>query len=449
MSQTDETTEPNDEGASPTDTESEVTTDATDADSGTVESGGAADETDDTTSSGDVVSADDDVIDEDELLEAPVRPQSAYDRPGRWYVLHSQSGYENKVRQNLEARTRSMNMEERIYEIEIPLEDVAEIRNGKKVVVIGSGATAVTLLPALVDSGVGHVTMLQRSPTYIGVLPGVSPVAPKANKYLPSKAANTVNRWYAIGVSSMQYRLARRFPKNFRKALLTMAKRQLPAGYDVEGNFGPDYNPWDQRVCLAPDGDLFRSIRSGKADVVTDRIDHITETGIQLASGKHLDADIIVTATGLTLQLFGGATISRNGEVVDPGQRLAYRALMLEGMPNAAFTFGYVNASWTLKADLVSQYVCRLLNYMDQNGYTTVEPVTPSGDVQRLPFTDMSSGYFARAQHILPQRGSKGPWQIKHDYFRDINSLRRTPIATPELRFGRQRAAVSASSATG
>ncbi|MFN8042981.1 MAG: NAD(P)/FAD-dependent oxidoreductase [Mycobacterium sp.] len=320
---------------------------------------------------------------------------------------------------------------------------------GKRVVVIGSGATAVTLLPALVDSGVGHVTMLQRSPTYIGVLPGVSPVAPKANKWLPPRAANTVNRWYAIGVSSMQYRLARRFPKNFRKALLTMAKRQLPAGYDVEGNFGPDYNPWDQRVCLAPDGDLFRSIRTGKADVVTDRIDHVTETGIQLASGAHLDADIIVTATGLTLQLFGGAVISRNGAVIDPGQRLAYRALMLEGLPNAAFTFGYVNASWTLKADLVSQYVCRLLNYMDQNGYDTVEPVTPGGDVQRLPFTDMSSGYFARAEHILPKRGSKGPWQIKHDYFRDINSLRRTPIATPELRFGHRRAVVPAASATG
>ncbi len=315
---------------------------------------------------------------------------------------------------------------------------------GKKVVVIGSGATAVTLLPALVDSGVGHVTMLQRTATYIGVLPGISPVAPKANKWLPPGPANLVNRWYAIGVSAAQYRLARRFPKNFRKALLAMAKRQLPEGYDVERSFGPDYAPWDQRVCLAPDGDLFRSIRSGKADVVTDRIDHVTPTGIQLASGAHLDADIIVTATGLKLQLFGGATISRNGEAVDPGQRLAYRALMLEGMPNAAFTFGYVNASWTLKADLVSQYVGRLLNYMDENGYDTVEPVSPGADVERLPFTDMSSGYFRRAVDILPKRGSKGPWQIKHNYFRDINSLRRTPIADPELRFSRHRARVPA-----
>jgi monooxygenase len=224
-----------------------------------------------------------------------------------------------------------------------------------------------------------------------------------------------------------------------------MAKHRLPEGYDVERHFGPSYNPWDQRLCLAPNGDLFKTIRAGKADVVTDTIDHFTATGVQLASGAHLDADIIISATGLNLQLFGGATISRNGQPVDPGQRVAYRALMLEGMPNAAFTFGYVNASWTLKADLVSVYVCRLLNYMDEHGYDTVEPASPGADVERLPFTDMSSGYFARAMDLLPKRGSSGPWQIRHNYFWDIHALGRAPIDDSGLHFTKHRATVPVS----
>jgi len=316
---------------------------------------------------------------------------------------------------------------------------------GKKIVVIGSGATAVTLIPALADSGAGHVTMLQRSPTYVGALPAVDPVAERANKWLPAKLAHTVNRWKAIGFSTGQYQLSQRFPKYMRRTLLTMAKHRLPEGYDVERHFGPSYNPWDQRLCLAPNGDLFKTIRAGKADVVTDTIDHFTATGIQLASGAHLDADIIITATGLNLQLFGGAKISRNGQPVVPGQRVAYRALMLEGMPNAAFTFGYVNASWTLKADLVSTYVCRLLNYMDEHGYDTVEPASPGDDVERLPFTDMSSGYFARAMDLLPKRGSRGPWQIRHNYFWDIHALGRAPIDDPGLHFTKHRATVPVS----
>jgi monooxygenase len=314
---------------------------------------------------------------------------------------------------------------------------------GKKVVVIGSGATAVTLLPALADSGVGHVTMLQRSPTYIGALPLIDPVAARANKWLPARLAHVVNRWKAIGFSTAQYQLSQRFPQYMRKTLLTMAKHRLPQGYDVEKDFGPSYNPWDQRLCLAPNGDLFKTIRKGKADVVTATIDHVTETGIALTSGQHLDADIIVTATGLNLQLFGGAHLSRNGETIEPGQRLAYQAMMLEGMPNAAFTFGYVNASWTLKADLVSTYVCRLLNHMEKHGYDTVEPASPGDDVQRLPFTDMSSGYFARSMDILPNRGSKGPWQIRHNYFWDLNALARKPIDDPALHFTKRHAAVT------
>jgi monooxygenase len=314
---------------------------------------------------------------------------------------------------------------------------------GKKIVVIGSGATAVTLIPALSNSGAGHVTMLQRSPTYVGALPLVDPVAERANKWLPAKLAHIVNRTKAVTFSTAQYQLSRRFPGYMRKTLLTMAKHRLPAGYDVEKHFGPSYNPWDERLCLAPNGDLFKTIKAGKADVVTDRIEQVDATGIQLESGAHLDADIIVTATGLQLQLFGGAMVSRNGEQIDPGTRLAYRALMLEGMPNAAFTFGYVNASWTLKADLVSEYVCRLLNYMDDRGYDVVEPQSPGDDVQRLPFTDMSSGYFARAMDLLPRRGSGGPWQIRHNYLWDINSLRRGKIDDPALQFTKHRAPIA------
>ncbi|MBI3215531.1 MAG: NAD(P)/FAD-dependent oxidoreductase [Mycobacterium sp.] len=316
---------------------------------------------------------------------------------------------------------------------------------GKKIVVIGSGATAITLIPALADTGAGHVTMLQRSPTYVGSLPLVDPVAEKANKFLPRKAAHFINRWKAVGFSTAQYQLSQRFPKYMRKTLLTMAKHRLPEGYEVEKHFGPSYNPWDERLCLAPNGDLFKTIRHGKADVVTDTIDRFDATGIKLTSGAHLDADIIVTATGLNLQLFGGAKITRDGEPVDPGQRLAYRALMLEGMPNAAFTFGYVNASWTLKADLVSEYVCRLLNYMDEHGYDTVEPVPGSDDIERLPFTDMSSGYFARAMHLLPKRGARGPWQIRHNYFWDIYALRHARFDDDALHFTKNRVAASVS----
>jgi monooxygenase len=314
---------------------------------------------------------------------------------------------------------------------------------GTRVVVVGSGATAVTLIPALADSGAGHVTMLQRSPTYIGALPLVDPVAERANKWLPAKLAHIVNRGKAIVFRSAEYEVAQRFPKYYRKVLRTMAEHRLPPGYDYDKHFNPSYGPWDQRVCLAPNGDLFKAIRKGKADVVTDTIDHITEHGIKLTSGAELPADVIVTATGLRLQLFGGATLSRNGESIDPGQRLAYRALMLEGLPNAAFTFGYLNASWTLKADLVSTYVCRLLNYMDKHGYDTVEPGSPGDDVQRLPFTEMSSGYFARSIDILPKRGSKGPWQIRQNYFWDLNTLGRAPIDDPALHFTKHRAAVT------
>ena len=314
---------------------------------------------------------------------------------------------------------------------------------GKKVVVIGSGATAVTLIPALVNSGAGHVTMLQRSPTYVGSLPEVDPVAERANRWLPARAAHVVNRWKAIAFSTAQYQLARKFPAYMRKTLLTMAKRRLPEGYDVEKHFGPSYNVWDQRLCLAPNGDLFKTIRHDQADVVTDTIDRFTKTGIKLSSGDELQADIIITATGLNMQLLGGLKPSRNGEPFDLTSLMTYKGLMFSGVPNFAITFGYTNASWTLKADLVSEFVCRLLNYMDANGFDTVEPQHPGDAVDELPFMDFNPGYFQRSMHLLPKSGSRAPWRLKQNYFFDMRMIRRGRVDDEALHFAKQPAAVA------
>ena len=316
---------------------------------------------------------------------------------------------------------------------------------GKRVVVIGSGATAVTLIPALVNSGAGHVTMLQRTPTYIGALPDVDPVAEQANKYLPAKVAHVINRWKAIIFSTSQYQLSQRFPKYMRKTLLTMAARRLPEGFDVEKHFGPDYKPWDQRLCLAPNGDLFKTIRKGNADVVTDTIERFTEKGIQLTSGEHLDADIIVTATGLNIRFFGGAEVLRNGVPMDLSTSVAFKGMMLSGVPNMVFTFGYTNASWTLKADLTSEYVAKLLNYMDTHGYDTVVPEEPGEQVERRPFVDLSSGYILRAIDRLPKSGSETPWRLKQNYLIDLRVIRQGRVDDPALHFTKHRAPVGAS----
>ena len=310
---------------------------------------------------------------------------------------------------------------------------------GKKIVVIGSGATAITLIPALVNGGAGHVTMLQRSPSYVGSLPDVDPIAAKANKYLPGAAAHVVNRWKAIIFSTAQYQLARRFPKYMRKTLLTMAQRRLPEGYDVEKHFGPRYNPWDERLCIAPNGDLFKTIRKGNADVVTDTIDRFVPEGIKLNSGDVLDADIIVTATGLNMRLFGGAAIRRNGEPLDLTQSMAYKGMMLSGIPNMAFTIGYTNASWTLKADLVSEFVCRVLNYMDANGFDNVVPAEPSADVEQRPILDFTPGYVLRSLDTLPKSGSKAPWKLKQNYFFDVRMIRQGKVDDEALHFTKHR----------
>ncbi|MUL83188.1 MULTISPECIES: NAD(P)/FAD-dependent oxidoreductase [unclassified Mycolicibacterium] len=313
----------------------------------------------------------------------------------------------------------------------------------KKIVVIGSGATAITLIPSLVDGGVGHVTMLQRSPTYVGSLPLVDPIAVKTNKYLPKHMAHFVNRWKAIGYSTGQYVVARRLPAVFKQVLRKMATRRLPADFDYDKHFSPRYNPWDERVCLAPNGDLFKAIRSGKADVVTDTIETFTETGIKLSSGQELAADIIVTATGLNMQLFGGATVSRNGEAVDLTKSMTYKGLMLSGVPNAAITFGYTNASWTLKADLVSEFICRVLNYMDANGFDRVEPQHPGTAVDEMPFMDFTPGYFRRAMDSLPKSGSEAPWRLKQNYFFDLRTIRYGKVDEESLLFTKHRAAVT------
>jgi monooxygenase len=318
---------------------------------------------------------------------------------------------------------------------------------GKKIVVIGSGATAVTLIPALANSGADHVTMLQRSPTYIGSLPDVDPFTVRMNKALPAKPAYVLNRWKSILFQFAQYRISRRFPNFMRNALMTMAQRRLPEGYDVEKHFGPSYKPWDQRLCLAPNGDLFRTIRQGQADVVTDTIDRFTKTGIRLASGEEIAADIIITATGLNLRLFGGAAILRNGVPVDLTRQMTYKGMMLSGLPNMAFTIGYTNASWTLKADLVSEFVCRVLNHMDAHGYDTVVAQHPGNSVEERPLMDFTPGYVLRALDTLPKSGSRVPWRLKQNYLLDLRLIRHGKVDDTAVRFSTHRAAVSAASA--
>ncbi len=316
---------------------------------------------------------------------------------------------------------------------------------GKKIVVIGSGATAVTLIPALANSGAGHVTMLQRSPSYILSLPDEDPIAERLRKLLPQDAAYTATRWKNVVQQSVLYQACRKLPQRMRKTLMGLAKRQLPEGYDVDKHFAPRYNPWDQRMCLVPNGDLFKTIRDGKADMVTDTIERFTETGIRLASGDELQADIIVTATGLNLQLFGGAAIMRNGVPIDLNDTMAFKGMMLTHMPNMAFTIGYTNASWTLKADLVSEFVCRVVNYMDAKGFDTVEPQHPGNSVDERPLMDFTPGYVLRALDYLPKAGHVAPWRLKQNYLLDLRLIRRGKVDDEALKFTKHRAAVTAS----
>jgi monooxygenase len=306
---------------------------------------------------------------------------------------------------------------------------------GKRVVVIGSGATAVTLVPALAEKA-AHVTMLQRSPTYILSLPSVDPLGRLVRRRLSPERAYPIIRWKNVLISGLLFRLSRRRPEMIKSMIRKGAVRQLPAGYDVDTHFGPSYNPWDQRLCLIPDGDLFRSVRHGDASVATGTIDRFTEKGIRLTSGEELEADVVVTATGLNLLPVGGLRLTVDGEPAPLPGRLTYKGMMLSGIPNLAFVVGYTNASWTLKADLVSGYVCRLLAHMKANGFTTCVPVAPDG-MARHPLIDLQSGYVERSLAQMPAQGAEAPWRLYQNYPRDLRMMRRGKLADGALEFHR------------
>jgi monooxygenase len=312
---------------------------------------------------------------------------------------------------------------------------------GKEVVVIGSGATAVTLIPSMADD-VSHITMLQRSPTYITTLPSRDALAPLIRKVLPAGLAHRAIRRKNASVAIGFYLFCRRFPSLAKKVLLSRAKRQLPEGTDMV-HFTPRYNPWDQRLCVVPDGDLFRAIRHGKASIVTDTITGFTPTGIDLGSGGHLDADIVVTATGLQVVALGQIDFEVDGRAIDAHDLFVYKGLMFSGMPNFAWCVGYTNASWTLRADLSSQYVCRLINHLDAQGYDYGMPDPHGAAGQAAPILDLSSGYVTRVADLLPQQGSTSPWTIRQNWFLDSHDMKKTDVEQ-EMVFGRSRVAASA-----
>jgi len=298
---------------------------------------------------------------------------------------------------------------------------------GRRIVVIGSGATAITLVPSLAETA-EHVTMLQRSPSYIASLPNVSPIAPFVRKVMPARWSAPATRWlHALGTQAF-FRFSRLRPHVVSRALRQGVQRQLPPGYDVETHFTPRYDPWDQRLCVVPDGDLFAAISRGTASVVTDRIDRFTEKGLLLESGTELEAEVVVTATGLDLLFLGGIALSVDGEAVDVAARLTYKGIMLEGVPNLAFAVGYTNASWTLKADLTSDYVCRLLDHLRKVGLRQATPRNTGGSVSTEPLLGLTSGYVQRSAHLFPKQGSRVPWQVHQSYLKDYRALRLKPI---------------------
>ena len=307
---------------------------------------------------------------------------------------------------------------------------------GKRVVVIGSGATAVTLVPAMAGKA-AQVTMLQRSPTYIASLPAEDPLASRLRRFLPVRAVYAIVRWKNVLLQTGVYQLSRRRPQAVKRLIRRGLERALPAGYDIDTHFTPRYNPWDQRMCLVPDGDLFEAISRGKASVVTDRIATFTEKGIELESGEQLAADVVVTATGLNLLFIGGMELSLDGEPVDVPSAMVYKGMMLSGVPNFAFTVGYSNASWTLKADLVAEFVCRLLAHMDARGYAKSVPEVTDPGTAEVPLLDFTSGYVVRSLDKFPKQGSKEPWKLRQNYIRDIRTIRRGPLDDGNMRFSR------------
>ena len=294
---------------------------------------------------------------------------------------------------------------------------------GKRVVVIGSGGTAVTLVPALARTA-GHVTMLQRSPTYMVSLPSEDPFANRLRRWLPPTLAYAIARWRNVLWQQWIFRSARAQPERAKKNLLHLVRKALGPDYDVDTHFTPRYNPWEQRLCLLPDGDLFEAINAGSASIVTDHIESFTEKGILLESGRTLEADIIVTATGLNLQFLSDLETTVDGRRIDFSKTFGYKGMMFSGVPNLAISFGYTNASWTLRADLVCEYVCRLLNHMRATETAIATPVLADPEVTPEEWVDFSSGYFRRSLHKFPKQGSKLPWKLQQNYLKDIRSFR-------------------------
>jgi cation diffusion facilitator CzcD-associated flavoprotein CzcO len=318
---------------------------------------------------------------------------------------------------------------------------------GKRVVVVGSGATAMTLVPAMAERA-AHVTMLQRSPTYVIARPARDALAHLLRRLLPEKAAYTATRWKNVFLMLASYKISRRWPGAIKRIIRKEAQAKLPEGYDVDTHFKPRYNPWDERLCVVPDADLFKAIGSGKAEVVTDHVETFTEKGVRLQSGRELEADVIVTATGLNLLVFGGLQLLIDGKEKQLSETVGYKGMMFSGVPNMCMAMGYTNASFTLKTDLVADYVCRLIKHMDANGYRVATPKAPGPEVETEPFIDLKSGYVLRSLDQLPKQAAAHPWRLHQNYAQDIRLLRKGPI-DDEIEFSRGGAAAEASKQTG
>jgi monooxygenase len=316
---------------------------------------------------------------------------------------------------------------------------------GKRVLVIGSGATAVTLVPAMAETA-GHVTMLQRTPSYVLPVPRNDALADRLRALLGEERAFALTRRKNIARGIGIWKFCQKYPKAARRLIRWVNTKQLPEGYPVDEHFNPPYDPWDQRLCAVPDGDLFRAIRNGTADVVTDRIETFTENGVLLASGRELEADVIVTATGLNVQAIGGISLTVDGEPVHLPDTVAYKGMMLSGVPNFVLAIGYTNSSWTLKIGLLCEHFCRLLAYMDAHGYDVARPEPSDPDMPTRPFLDFAAGYIQRAVDQLPRQGDRMPWLTSMSYSSDVKLLRADSVTDPELHLSRSadRAVVTA-----
>ena len=316
---------------------------------------------------------------------------------------------------------------------------------GKKVVVIGSGATAITLVPSMAKTA-AHVTMLQRSPTYVVSRPAEDAFAQRLARYLPAKIAYLITRWKNVSQQALLFQLSRRRPEKVKAMLRKLTRLSLGENYDIDTHFTPKYNPWDQRLCLVPDGDLFRSLRKGTSSVVTDHIKTFTKTGIKLESGTLLKADIVVTATGLELLAMGGMKIVVDGKTIKLPDTLGYKGMMLSDVPNFVLASGYTNASWTLKCDLTSEYVCRLLKHMDRKNLDYAVARNHDPDLERVAFLDLASGYVDRSIDQFPKQGKVAPWRLQQNYLLDILNLRFASIKGGAMEFGRAAADKDSSS---